>query len=222
MRSIVSLIALAALAVLASACAPEVPEQPTWTEDVRPIILANCVRCHSPPQLGGAPSFVRFDKYDNEDRDGDGNPDVFGAGSTATAIATRVEAEEMPPRFPLWPRQRDVIVAWAESGALEGPPVEGNQPPTMELFGFEPIGGVLTGGYVIEDPDFDLVTGTVTADPDGNGNPFAITFDLFSGVGKIEWDVSGVVAGSYELSAVIDDGNGAEVTVDLGSVEVAP
>ena len=55
-----------------TACAPEVPETPTWLQDVRPIVLANCVRCHTPPPIGGAPDNVRFDKYADEDRDGSG------------------------------------------------------------------------------------------------------------------------------------------------------
>lgn len=219
MRPIVRLIALAAAAILA-ACAGEVPEQPTWTEDVRPIVLANCIRCHSPPQLGGAPSFVRLDKFDNEDRDGDGNPDVFGAGSEAQLIATRVEAEEMPPLFPLWPRQRDILIAWAETGGREGPPLEGNRPPTMELVGdFEADGDSLVVDYLIEDPDDDLVTGRLTADPDGNGGPIVVTFDLFSGRGQIVWDVTAVPTGSYELTAEIEDGS-ADQTLELGSVDV--
>jgi hypothetical protein len=222
MPSIVRLIALAALAAMAAACAPEVPEQPTWTEDVRPILLANCVRCHSPPQLGGAPDFVRFDKFGNDDVDGDGANDVFGAGASATAIAARVEAEEMPPRFPLWPRQRDVIVAWAESGGLEGPPVEGNEPPTIELLSLEMGLDESVGSYVIDDPDFDLVTGTVTADPDGNGDPIVISTELFSGVGTFRWNMAGLPAGSYQVTAVINDGRGAEETIELRSVEVAP
>ncbi len=28
-------------------CGPDVPAQPTWEADVKPIILARCVRCHN-------------------------------------------------------------------------------------------------------------------------------------------------------------------------------
>ncbi len=69
MRHIVTLIAMLA-AALAAGCAPEVPDAPTWTEDVRPIVRANCTRCHSPPQINDAPRTVRFDKFEGEDRDG--------------------------------------------------------------------------------------------------------------------------------------------------------
>lgn len=70
MRQIVTLIAMLA-AALAVGCAPEVPDAPTWTEDVRPIVVANCIRCHSPPPINDAPPVVRFDKYAGEDRDGE-------------------------------------------------------------------------------------------------------------------------------------------------------
>jgi hypothetical protein len=213
---------LCAMAALAAGCAPDVPDEPTWTEDVRPIVIGNCTRCHSPPPIGGAPAIVRFDKYDDEDRDDDGTPDVFGARSSAMTMATRVEGEEMPPDFPLNSRQIDVIVAWADSGAQEGPPVEGNQAPTMELLGeFEPDGDFMVAPYRIDDPDFDLVTGRVDADPDGDGPVVPVTFDLFSGQSQIVWDISEVPAGSYELAAEIEDGSATE-TIDLGSVNVGP
>jgi hypothetical protein len=211
---------LCAMAALTAGCAPDVPDSPTWTEDVRPIVIGNCTRCHSPPPIGGAPDIVRFDKYDDEDRDGDGTIDVFGARSSAMTMATRVETEEMPPEFPLWSRQIDVIVAWAEGGAPEGPPVEGNQPPSMELLSnFEADGDLLVADYRIDDPDFDLVTGRVEADPDGDGAIVPVTFELFSGQSQIVWDVSDVPAGSYELVAEIEDGSATE-TIDLGSVDV--
>lgn len=219
LRNIPPLAAALAAAAL-TACAPEVPETPTWTEDVRPIVLANCVRCHTPPAIASAPDNVRFDKYDDEDRDGSGSPDMYGAGSEAMLMAVRVLAEEMPPEFPLLPRQQDVIAAWAEAGAPRGEPVEGNRAPTMELVGdFERDDDLVVASYRIDDPDFDLVTGRVEADPDGDGPIITVTFDLFSGVSQIVWDIAEVPTGSYDLTAIIEDGS-AEVSVGLGSVDV--
>jgi hypothetical protein len=34
------------LALAALACSPEVPANPTYTNDVGPILMAHCVRCH--------------------------------------------------------------------------------------------------------------------------------------------------------------------------------
>ena len=219
LRNIAPVAAALAAAAL-SACAPEVPENPTWLQDVRPIVLGNCVRCHTPPPIEGAPDNVRFDKYEDEDRDGSGSADMYGAGSEAMIMAVRVEAEEMPPEFPLLPRQIDVIAAWAEAGAPKGEPVEGNRAPTMELIGdFEQDDDLVVVDYRIDDADSDLVTGRVEADPDGDGPVLTVTFDLFSGVSRIVWDIAEVPTGSYELTAIIDDGS-AEATFELGSIDV--
>lgn len=219
LRNIAPLAAALAAAGL-SACAPEVPENPTWLQDVRPIVLANCVRCHTPPPIEGAPDNVRFDKYDDENRDGEGGADMYGAASEAMIMAVRVEAEEMPPEFPLLPRQIDVIQAWADNGAPKGDPIEGNRAPTMELIGdFEKDDDLVVADYRIDDADSDLVTGRIEADPDGDGDVIAVTFDLFSGVSRIVWDIAEVPTGSYDLTAIIDDGS-AEVSVELGSVDV--
>ena len=44
-RAIVGFVVLAGL----GACGPTVPEHPTWAADVRPIVIARCVRCHAEP-----------------------------------------------------------------------------------------------------------------------------------------------------------------------------
>jgi hypothetical protein len=216
---------LLALAALAAACAPSVPDAPTWREDVRPIILSNCIRCHSPPQLGGALTIVRLDKYDDEDRDLDGQAEMAGAHSEGAGMADRTGADEMPPDWSLYPSQKDTIRNWAESGAPLGDPIEGNQEPTIDLLGdFEANGDLLVADYRIEDPDDDYVTGKVLADPnpDVDGDEVPVTFDLFSGQARIAWNVSGVSPGTYDLTAEIDDGSGATVTQDLGALEVQP
>lgn len=217
---------LLAMAAPAAGCAPDVPDEPTWRQDVRPIVLASCTRCHSPPQLGGAPATLRLDRYEaEEDRDG---TIVVGAREVANQMAIYVQDGEMPPDFPLLSRQRDIIGDWADSGAPEGPPVDGNRPPTMELLGDFEVegdgdGDVLVADYRIEDADSDLVTGTLVADPDAeaDGDEVIVTYDLFSGRAHIAWDVSAAVPGTYRLRAEIEDGS-AEETVELGSVEVAP
>ena len=216
---------LLALAALAAGCAPSAPDAPTWIEDIRPLVLANCTRCHSPPQLGGALDIVRLDKYDDEDRDLDGERDMFGAHSEASLMADRTEADEMPPDWSLYPSQKDTLRNWANNGAPLGDAVEGNQEPTIDLLGdFQAMGDLLVTDYRIDDPDGDYVTGKLLADPnpDVEGDEVPVSFDLFSGQAQIAWNVSSVAPGSYDLSAEIDDGSGAVVTQDLGAVEVQP
>jgi hypothetical protein len=37
---------LAASALAPAACGPVVPANPTWAEDIRPLMVARCIRCH--------------------------------------------------------------------------------------------------------------------------------------------------------------------------------
>jgi hypothetical protein len=225
-------------AVWASACAPDVPDVPTWTEDVRPILLANCSRCHSPPQINDAPTYLRLDDYEGNDLELDGQvdegclPDVCGAGSSLSgrdtggvALSIRInlpvdDEQHMPPDFELTARQKDIMEAWADNNAPKGPPLPGNREPSMDLTDeLRTEGDLVVADYVIEDRDAELVTGQVIAEPVGDGSPVLVTIALFSGRGQFTWDVSDVEPGSYRLTAQIDDAS-SEVEVDLGTVDV--
>ena len=35
-----------------SACSPSVPANPTWADDIHPLLKARCVRCHNDPGAG--------------------------------------------------------------------------------------------------------------------------------------------------------------------------
>ena len=38
------------LSAMVSACAASAPEHPTWDDDVRPLLVARCIRCHGDPR----------------------------------------------------------------------------------------------------------------------------------------------------------------------------
>src|SRR3569623_3215047 len=65
MRTLMLLIAGLGAAALAG-CGANVPEHPTWQDDVRPIMVARCVRCHTttpqgdPESRGGKPGTGDF------------------------------------------------------------------------------------------------------------------------------------------------------------------
>lgn len=226
------------VAVWASACAPEVPDVPTWTEHVRPILLGNCSRCHSPPQINDAPTYLRLDDYEGNDLELDGQvdegclPDVCGAGSSLSgpetgglALSIRInldidDEQHMPPDFELTSRQKDIMEAWAENNAPKGPPLPGNRQPSMDLTDeLRTEGDLVVADYVINDADDELVTGQVIAEPVGDGDPVLVTIAIFSGHGQFTWDTSDVEPGSYTLIAEIDDASSV-VDVDLGTVDV--
>jgi hypothetical protein len=105
----------------------------TWSEDIRPILRDHCMRCHRPG--GIAPSYADFTTYGTDSRPG------------ARAWATAIEEEILTGRMPPWDadqrygdfanarrlskRETDMIVAWVQGGAPQGP--RRNLPPPPEL-----------------------------------------------------------------------------------------
>lgn len=167
----------AALLLLLAACAPAVPDEPSFQQHVAPILAANCVRCHGAPPIGGAPPAFRLDLFDD-------------AAAYAERIAIRTARSEMPPRFPLDDYQIDTLARWFELGARRGAPNAGNRAPTAQI---------VDGLILVDDPDGDLVGGTL----------------LTGGVvlGPLRSGPNALPAG-FPLEAVLDDG-AIEVRVAL-------
>jgi hypothetical protein len=42
-------ILFAAMALGLGGCGPVVPDRPTWQHDIRPLMVARCIRCHNDP-----------------------------------------------------------------------------------------------------------------------------------------------------------------------------
>lgn len=224
MRHPMPALALFIAAAGAAGCAPEVPDEPTWVDDVRPILAANCIRCHSAPPLGGAPAFFRLDRYGDETNPATGNVVVSGAAGYAPTIASYAAEELMPPLYPLTGRQVDVLEAWFAAGAPRGGPRPGNRDPSMDLAEApapDDAGRVILE-YEISDADDDLVVGVLRAEPtDADLDPILLSNELVSGRGRVVWRSAGAAAGSYSLVAELEDGD-EPVLVELGTVEVTP
>lgn len=210
---------LAVAVVLLAACSPSAPDNPTWAEDVAPILAANCVRCHTVPATGGAPDGFRLDTYDDWVAD-DGHV-VRGASTMALWIAQRVSAETnpMPPRATLAGHRIEALENWAAALGADGRPTHGgprpgNAPPEMTLLGTEEVDGVLVIDYEIRDPDRDIVVGELRA------GDAVITRELHSGRGQAVWDTGAAAEGSYPISAVLDDGSDRH-TLELATYEVS-
>lgn len=211
---------LCALLGAAACSTPEVPEAPTYAQDVAPILAANCVRCHTSPASGGAPSSFRLDSY--EDRVDDQGRVIRGAATMAGYMSIRVDDEDapMPPRSDMYTHQVDILKQWIRNRDGDGRPqrgaVEGNQPPDMAVLDQSTSpDGMLRIQYEIRDPDLDIVLGTLTALPADGGEPLVLTRELHSGRGELLWDVSAAAPGSYTLEAELEDSSGtytSEVT----------
>ncbi len=105
----------------------------TWSEEIRPIVRRHCMRCHSPG--GIAPSYVDLTAY--------GTDSAPGARAWATAIEEELLTGRMPPwtadaRYDHYANSRritqleiDMLVAWVEGGAPQGP--RRDLPPPSEF-----------------------------------------------------------------------------------------
>jgi mono/diheme cytochrome c family protein len=117
---------------LAACAPPDGPAAPSFETDVKPIMLANCVRCHGQgdklnvdPGLAGtelagkSPLAAYLDHY--EDRMNCGTGTCIGAASAAAAFLrtgnyfTRSDKDRMPPKpsDPLSDREIGIIQRWA-------------------------------------------------------------------------------------------------------------
>lgn len=221
-------------AACAAACAPDAPTAPTW-DDVQPILAANCIRCHGAEPRLGAPRGFRLDLYDETFVDG---AQRRGAAQMAEFIAERAgRLGEMPPDYPLYDRQRDILVRWFEtrpnpmtggSLPLRGDPAA-NHPPTVALV--DPPGSAVdqtvTLGHVAADEDGELLSGNLAyasvascATPVGTAVAAGIVTDeLRDGRGAVTWDTGPLPPGGYLLTATVTDATGS-TTTEVGCVDV--
>jgi hypothetical protein len=122
---------------------PSAPSMPTYEADVRPILMARCVRCHQIPQMGDPTSDLlpasnplgkdnptllqqpptapaQFDTYaDTNCPPADGGTCIFGALSFAPSIKIYISDNPPlpmppPPAPALTSYQRDTINRWAD------------------------------------------------------------------------------------------------------------
>lgn len=220
--------ALCGLAAAVGACTASAPAQPSFQDDVMPILAANCVRCHAVPSIGGAPGAtacttpagggvtwcgLRLDSYDDtivdegDPADPDDDVGVRGAAFYAPIIPQRLASttDPMPPRFPLGDVERETVIAWAQGDPPARTPRADNQAPTIAVVEASRAAGVVTLGYTLDDRDGDLAQGGLRArGPAGD----RLIAPLAAGTDLVTWDTRGIAAGTYQLVARVDDGGG--------------
>ncbi len=218
------------------ACAPDAPATPSFQADVMPILAGNCLRCHAAPVIGGAPETFRLDVLEDvivrERTIPAGDPActpprseagcfpmvIGGAAAWAATAARRVDNDDrpMPPRFRIDEHEIEILQSWAAAGALRGEPRPGNAPPTAAVESIERTGATFLLHVRVDDPDRDVVGGSLHAQIAGVDTFVGL---LYSGVAVVRWDPTGVAAGTYSLSARLDDG-GAVSDVGVGMITV--
>jgi hypothetical protein len=219
MRSVVRSFALV---LLVAGCADSGASTPTWVDDVQPILVANCARCHGANQIGGAPVTFRLDRYADHQI---GFQTIRGAATMARFVEARVEDGTMPPDWPLTDRQQQIIRRWWEQRDMTtGLPALGMLPadhaPTVTLSVDDPMPDQSAPvAWNVADDLRHEITGTITVD---TGD--VVTVDLHAGADVVEWDTGAVSAGPHMLTATIHDDGADEqgmITATL-PVTIAP
>lgn len=212
-------IVLLPLIVLSTGCLRDVPSNPSFQEDVQPILAANCVRCHGYPAIGGAPRLMRLDSYETfvlSERDDAGQLReelASGAAALHTLVVVGVNGGDggnvgaMPPRFALDDDQIEILERWSANAtggrAPRGAPRPDNHAPTIQVLTTSQIGGLLELTVEVDDLDRDVVAGELRV---RIGASERFVGPLRSGRTTIRWDVGATAPDSYPLTAHLDDG----------------
>lgn len=211
------------LLALLAACGPDPIEAPTWAADIKPILAANCVRCHGFPNTGGAPNSFRLDVY--EDTETDDGRYIAGAGLMSQYISDTTAAESMPPRLPLGGHHIDTLANWialAPTGdvAPKGAPRPGNRAPTILLLETTDVDatGIASNRYEIRDPDKESVYGELLLGANAEAAE-VIARNLHAGRGTFSFNTNRFASGDYTLFARLDDGSVNEITA-LGAFPI--
>ncbi|ACY18158.1 hypothetical protein [Haliangium ochraceum] len=197
---------LFSLVVLSTAaCGPAVPSNPSWEEDVKPIMLANCARCHRDDSQNGAPSNFRLDVCETT-----GGED--GTQARAERVVARAKSESSPmpplPASPLTDRQVEVLDNWLANGA----PCDSSGAASVALL--TPLalraderGPQLELGYALRDPRASLVHLSFVAESESGELHTAPAADAAAAAeATLRWSLAELPAGSYELRVTLDDG----------------
>lgn len=143
------------------------PDNPTWVDDVEPILRGNCFHCHGEPAdaLAQGMSEERPNRWDVHDltlfQEFGPFPMSFNSARTHATIiklyAVDMPAMDLPtrmpppPALPLSARDRQVLNRWSATGAPAGMRTP-NHPPTVRWL-------ERPRTFVVEDADHDQVLG---------------------------------------------------------------
>ncbi len=194
-----------AAAVVVAGCA-ELPAAPTYLDDVRPLLLANCVRCHAAPTACTAADRRGF-RLDHWSDVGD----VQGVATMTERITVRAaDTGTMPPDRGLSGREREILQRWQRAGSPRGER-PGDAPPSLSVRSpvptDEPADQRIGLDYEVRDPDGDTVLWSLGWRREGVDGVLAA--QLADGRGRVEIDVGVLAGGRYQLVAALDDDTGA-------------
>ena len=191
----------AAVLLLLSACAADVPSDPSWHADVKPILTANCVRCHGAPAIGGAPPGFRLDRLLGSDEP---HERIQGAPEMREFLQLRVA----DGHGDLLDHQVETLLRW--DGGI-GVPRPGNQRPVLTVLGTAepPVTDAILLDYELRDPDFETVSGLLVV------GDVVVDRSLHAGRGRAGFSTAAFPESEIRIQAEYTDGAGLWIE-DLG------
>jgi mono/diheme cytochrome c family protein len=197
---------LLALLAFGIGCGEAVPDEPTWFEDVEPILRANCARCHADdpytPQVEG----FRLDRYVKNDGD---TFDAYDFRDAIIAQAVDRLSPAMPLDYSLSQRQMDTLKKWVEAGAPKGQ--RGNALPSATAV--SPVDESMTVDQSLSltlrtwDDDGDGLLVSVGVREKGAADGELLATNLGGGSRTLDLDTGLLASGrTFEAYAVVDDG----------------
>lgn len=205
---VATLVGLASLA----ACT-DVPANPMYLDEVRPILMANCVRCHAAPQACTVRERAAF-RLDTWESIGE----VRGVAAMSERIIVRAADQgTMPPSSPLTDREREILKRWRRAGSPQGER-DDDHPPWLTVLSsipdVEPADQRVEVEYLVGDTEGDTVSWDLGWEREGVEG--WLVRGLPAGHGHAIVDTGTLPTGSYELIARLTDGVGPPVTVPVG------
>lgn len=218
-------------AALLAACqgAPSAPENPTWTDDVYPIIQGNCGSCHGPAgdqtrydfsyddgNLGCDELVTAYNAAASKQKDGHNSksiPSIAMFNTIPTFLKPDAESRMPPPPadvLPAW--QRDVLDKWDGKRNTR----DNNADPEARSLALpkDAISGDTKFFVDVSDPDGDQVIGQVKigmVDPINVQGVGRTTVELLSA------DLGKLTSGRHDVNVDLCDGQN-KVTIKVGTI----
>jgi hypothetical protein len=112
------------------------PVAPDLERQVMPLFKARCIRCHGPAKHEG---HLNLATPRGIARGGESGQAVLPGRPEESLLWERVDADEMPPKEPLSPEEKVVLLRWIEGGAPGLPCVEPDAAGDADHWAFAPL-----------------------------------------------------------------------------------
>lgn len=196
-------------------CGEDLPANPTYFEDIQPLLREACGACHGADPVDPKVAAFRLDRYVKDDVS---SYDVWdyaqasgGIPAPLQRVAVNREAPAMPPGKALSARDRELLERWLAQGAPKG--TRANRLPAIERLAPAELGAVdqeLSLSLRAWDDDLDGLIVELWAHElgaSGDADDLQVSPRLGAGQRDLTIDTGTLTSKrSYQIYALLDDG----------------